>query len=99
MYNQPSPIIVTVDYIDEIDFKNTIHSNFLVYAETLRDALSTVEDYVGEDNIVSVTLTYAAGSGSLFEVPNSVAKILLRGEANYTAGLTDTKNTPQNSQE
>ena len=99
MYNQPSPVIVTVDYIDETDFKNTIHSNFLIYAETLHDALSVVEDYVGEDNIVSVKLTYASGSGSLFEVPDSVAKILLRGEANYTAGLTDTKNIPQNSQE
>ena len=92
MYNQPSPIIATVDYIDELNLKNTIHSNFLVYAETLRDALSTVEEYVGEENITSVTLAYAAGSGSLFEVPDSVAKILLRGEGNYTAGLTVSEN-------
>ena len=92
MYNQPSPIIVTVDYIDELNLKNTIHSNFLVYAETLRDALSTVEDYIGEENITSVTLTYAAGSGCLFEVPDSVAKILLHGEGNYIDGLKDIEN-------
>ena len=86
------PIIATVDYIDELNLANTLHSCFLLYDENLRQALLKVEEYLGEENITSITLAYAADCGSLFEVSDSVAKILLRGEGNYTAGLSVSEN-------
>lgn len=88
------PFILKLEYWD--DYKTPWvkrHMHILLYAESMAAAVAQAEESHYVDYLDNVKVMSVADSGTFFEVPEHIAKILIAGEGNYHRGLEELNNT------
>ena len=88
------PFILELEYWDDIEpeWKFT-HTHVLVYAESMSAAVAQVESSNYIPNLENVKVISAGDNGTMFEIPDHIAKILAVGGGNYCEGLRKIKNS------
>lgn len=88
------PFILKLEYWDDIKEPWTFaHIHVLIYAESMSAAVAQVESSNYVPNLENVKVISAGDDGTMFEIPDHIAKILAAGGGNYREGLREVKSS------
>ena len=88
------PFILKLEYWDDYETPWVKrHMHILLYAESMAAAVAKAEESNYVDNLETVKVMSVADSGTFFEVPGHIAKILIAGAGNYRQGLEELDST------